>query len=522
MSLDQRVQTWLSNIQQSTDDLSPLPEPYADVPPNPMKRRRVDSPPRGTWEKMLSPSDPFYDVKKRCLELQAKNDKLDEEIAIKNRRLEQYAKNDMLRGKLARIENRPLKKRATASNQVSSEVQQQYCNFINYSTGKVERRLISRRVESVSQTIVTPSRVTSATGFGSSNSARPLRSEEVKVEPDTEPVSWPQQVKANPVTIPLPVPSVQTTRLEPNIGPPPTALTTLLERINDMYAGRGILSSQLRKIMVDAPRILSLQEMTWASGRESDVHYSPQRHELGDMPSPMDVDKLMCRAALCAKTDTPPSEWNMEVVQKVLELSFRDSGLVVGQDLVDFRCSTDGVIVRDYHPYLGSPQPPDFCVYVEPTCDAEPDMPFIIKDFQKNCNVYPFNHIDLKSLQHRPIAFHVHTLAQNTNTELQRVRASFAAHLGFLRRLVRLRERHDYFSLGRHGLPEFLPGVIVHKHNWFLSILKPGEENARFYRIGDTATSMGVFKIVYALQVLRDWVKTEYWPWMHKLLFEWP
>ena len=78
--------------------------------------------------------------------------------------------------------------------------------------------------------------------------------------------------------------------------------------------------------------------MTWASGRESDVHYSTQRHELGDMPSPMDVDKPMFRAALCAKTDTPPSEWNMEVVQKVLELSFRDSGLVVGQDLVDFRC----------------------------------------------------------------------------------------------------------------------------------------------------------------------------------------
>lgn len=510
MSLDQRVQVWLSNIQQSTDDPSPVTEPYADVPPNPMKRRRVDSPPRETWPNIkLSPNDPFYDIKKRWL--------LEEETAIKKIRLQQ-AKNDMLREELARIENRPLKKRATASNQVSSEVQQQYCNFVSYSTGKVERRLISRVIPAP-QPVTTESRTPSSSGW-----AQLPRSQDVKVEPDTEPVSWPQPVNDKPVAAP-PLPILRTIKVEPDIEPPPTTLTTLLKRINDIYAGRGIMSSQLRSTLLDSVKFLSFDKMSWAQGgKESDVHYCPQRHKLGQMPSPMDVERIMYRAAICAKAESPTTEWNMEVVHKILDLSFRCSANI-GQDLVDFRSSTDGSIIQDYHPYLGSPQPPDFCVYVDPNCDDEPDIPCVIEDVQKNFKVHPFNHIDLKSLQQRPIAFHIHTLAENTTAELQRVRASFVAHRSFLRRLVGLREKSDnYYNVECriHVLPDFLLGVIVNKHNWFLSILKPGEENARFYGIGDTATSMGVFKIVCALQVLRDWVEKDYWPWMHKLLFKWP
>ncbi|KAI1013810.1 hypothetical protein LB503_010502 [Fusarium chuoi] len=319
MSLDQRVQVWLSNVQQSTDDPSPTPEPYPDVPPNPMKRRRANSPPRETtWSIKLSPNDPLYDIKKRCLQEQAKIDRLQEEID--------------------RYSFRAPKKRATANNQVSSsEVQHQYCNFISYSTGKVERRLISRRVESVSQPVTTPSRVTSTTGFGSYNSARPLRSEEVKVEPYTEPVSWPRQIKTDPDLEPTPpVQLPRDTRLEPVIEPPQTTLTTLLNRINDIYAGRGILPDEFEPILDVARKISSYNDWTWIRcGSSSDI-FSSQRRSFGRVPGLAQAGKIMHQAALCAQYNASLSEWNMEVAHRVLEVSLREEN-GFGPQLIDFR-----------------------------------------------------------------------------------------------------------------------------------------------------------------------------------------
>ncbi|KAF5600591.1 hypothetical protein FPANT_2254 [Fusarium pseudoanthophilum] len=553
MSLDQRVQVWLSNIQQSTDDPSPAPEPYADVPPNPMKRRRVDSPPRETWPNIkLSPNDPFYDAKKRNLELRARRDMLDKELA-KEIRL-QEAKNNMLREKLARMENRTLKRRATASNQVSSEVQQQYCNFISYSTGKVERRLIT--VPNVPALEPSPPTTSSAPG---------REQREIKVEPGTEPVSWPE---ANPEPITEPIERTVVPVSYPNttlIAPPSpewerilraeeelqrevkatmrlettmriqarerlvarresrsSELTALLKRINDIYAGRGILPSSRRIFMRALPGHMR-KELAWArGGSQSDVHYCSQRHEVGHEPGHHCVEKVLHQTSRCMGYDALPQEWNMEVVHKVLELSFRDDSTCRKPQLIDFRCSVDGAIVPEYHTSHDIPKPPDFCVYIDPASDPTSDnMPAPIERFEKHVYRDIFNHIDLRSPRnHRPIAFHIHTLPENTEHELQRVKTASAAHRGFLKRLVRLKEIADNGS--RYDLPEFLPGIIIYKHNWFLSVSKLDGENARFYGIGDTATSMGVYKIVYALQILRDWVKTVYWPWLQGLLVTWP
>ncbi|KAF5558108.1 hypothetical protein FMEXI_475 [Fusarium mexicanum] len=511
MSIDQRVQIWLSNVQQSTDDPSPTPEPYLDIPPNPMKRRRVDSPPREMrQEHMPSPNDPLYEIKKRCFLLQAELDR-------------RYAEQE-------RNAFRALKKRATNNNQVSSsELQQQYCNFISYSTGKVERRLISRRVDPIPQPLSTPSRVTSATGLGSSHSARPLRSEEVKVEPDTEPVSWPRQIKPEPDLEPMPPVQIpRDTRVGPYIETPQTTLTTLLNRINDIYAGRGIFPPDFQPILDLARKSNSYKDWTWLRNETSSDIFSSQRRVFGRVPGLAQGGKIMHQAALCAQFNAPLSEWNMEVIHRALEVSLRDEN-GFGPQLIDFRSSAGGEIMREYHSDIDTPQPPDFCVYVEPARDKDPVFPVLIKHIQKKLKRQIFNHIDVSSLREQPIAFHIHNLPHNTTLELQRVRTALAAHWAFLRDLVRLREMAEYLRYGWRGadpsvyeLPGFLPGVIIYKHNWFLSIWKQGERDARYYGIGDTATSIGVYKIICSLQVLQNWVKNEYWPWMRRLLLGWP
>ncbi|KIL87738.1 hypothetical protein FAVG1_08615 [Fusarium avenaceum] len=504
MSLDRTVQIWLSNVEQSTNDPSPTPEPYADVPPNAMKRRRADSPPRETRQKLkLSPNDPLYDLKKSCLQRQA-------EI-------------DMLKEELDRITFQARKKRATGSNQVSSELQQKYCNFISYSTGKVERRLISRIVHPVPQPATTESRTPS-----SSDWAQVPRSQDVKVEPDTEPISWPRDVNAEPVARPGPIPLVQRTWPKANFTPQPPALPILLKRINDIYAGRGILPTDFRPI-VNATTGTPLEyKLTWArGGAQSDVHYCDKRHIFGKVPDLKSVAKVMDQSNECTGGQALPNEWNMEVVHKVLELSYRDEPWPL---FLDFRCSDNGIIIPDYHTNPDNPPPPDFCVYVETPLDGM--LPDCIDDMQKRLVRKTFNHIDLKSLQsRRPIAFHVHTLSQNTDRELQRVRTAFAAHWGLLKRMMRMREKIDmewpnqafnFMIENPYNLPEFLPGIIIHKQNWFLSISKYGEDNPRFYAIGNTESSIGVYKIVYVLQVLKKWAKTEYWDWIRNLLVLWP
>ncbi|KAF5649631.1 hypothetical protein F52700_527 [Fusarium sp. NRRL 52700] len=511
MSLDQRVQIWLSNVQQSTDDPSPTPIPYLDVPPSPLKRRRVYSPPRESRQNHeLPPNDEIYQAKKRCLELQAKLDMMRKE-------------------ERDRDAARALKIRAADNNQVSSELQQQYCNFISYSTGKVERRLISRRVEPILRPITTPSRVTSTTGFGSSNSARPLRSEEVKAEPDTEPVSWPRQIKPEPDLEPMPpVQFPRDTRVEPVIDPPQTTLTTLLNRINDIYAGRGIFPPDFQPILDLASKSNNYKDWTWLRDETSSDIFSSQRRAFGRVPGLAQGGKIMHQAALCAQFNAPLSEWNMEVIHRALEVSLRDEN-GFGPQLIDFRSSAGGEIIREYHSNIDDPQPPDFYVYVDPARDKDPVYPVLIKHIQKKLERKIFNHIDVSSLKEQPIAFHIHTLPNNTTLELQRVRTALDAHWAFLRDLVKLRGLAEVFRYGWEGadytvheLPEFLPGIIVYKHNWFLSIWKECERDARYYGIGDTATSIGVYKIIYSLQVLQNWVKNEYWPWMRRLLLGWP
>jgi hypothetical protein len=314
MSLDQRIQIWLGNIQQSIEDPSPTPEPYRNVPSNPMKRRRVDSPPREARRTLeLQPDDPGYNPNKTCPQYPPHIEK---------------TLIDMIRS----TSYRAPKKRATSNNRVSSESQQQYCSVTSLATGNVERWPIKRRVDPVLEPATTPSRVSSAPTW------EHLLQREVKVEPDTEPVSWPE-VKLEPVTEPIPMQLPPRTKVDPNIQPRPSPLTILLKRINDIYAGRGILSSDFRPIMNATGPIPSYRDMAWArGGHESDVHYCTQRHKLGDAPGPGSVEEVMYQTSFCTRVDALPNEWNMEVVQKVLELSFRNEHTCRRPQLVDFRC----------------------------------------------------------------------------------------------------------------------------------------------------------------------------------------
>lgn len=103
-----------------------------------------------------------------------------------------------------------------------------------------------------------------------------------------------------------------------------------------------------------------------------------------------------------------------------------------------------------------------------------------------------------------------------------------AAHWQFLRQLVSLRQRAQELTTANEkvwNLPDFIPGIIIQGHDWHLIITTPEGEKTVFWQkknLGDTSSSMGIYKIIYNLQLLRQWAQEEYWKWMRELLLDWP
>ncbi|KAI3572983.1 hypothetical protein IWW34DRAFT_636316, partial [Fusarium oxysporum f. sp. albedinis] len=73
----------------------------------------------------------------------------------------------------------------------------------------------------------------------------------------------------------------------------------------------------------------------------------------------------------------------------------------------------------------------------------------------------------------------------------------------------------------RSNLPEFLPGIIINGHEWWLTISTFENSRVQFYEkkaLGSTKDKKEIYKLVCALQVLSQWVEESYWPWLKELV----
>lgn len=63
---------------------------------------------------------------------------------------------------------------------------------------------------------------------------------------------------------------------------------------------------------------------------------------------------------------------------------------------------------------------------------------------------------------------------------------------------------------------EFLPGIVVMQHHWWLvaTALNEDQKAQTFERVllGDTESILGIYKLTMALQRLIKWVRDEHWP----------
>jgi hypothetical protein len=321
----------------------------------------------------------------------------------------------------------------------------------------------------------------------------------------------------------------------------PATLEALLDKIDLVSSGIGILPTSHVSLFSHLDRE-TYSDFKWTQNPVlSKFLFSNDRDEIGHTPSPETIQWILHEAAFCDSKGCSKTDWNAEVHHRVLEAALRPLQGPRSDQLLDFRLSTTASIINDYHVTSASKKV-DFCMYIDPKQDKGTGVVEIIETIRDILPMGMFNHANLSTLSENPIAVSIETTKttgegwENARLEME---VWMAAHWQFLRQLLEIRQHAaEKLSVLRSSagemsfcsdkiwdLPEFIPGIIIQGHNWYLIITTAEGEKTEFWQkktIGDTSSSKGIYQIIYNMQLLRQWAQEGYWKWLKDLLHEWP
>ncbi|KAM0255893.1 hypothetical protein ACHAPA_012350 [Fusarium lateritium] len=330
-------------------------------------------------------------------------------------------------------------------------------------------------------------------------------------------------------------------QLPPSSLPPSVQL--FMNKINEICRGDGIVPTSDRKFIRGMTKSEEYKDWDWARGPQGERYFHADRDLLGVTPSIAIVSKILYQAQFCHTSGASQADWNIEVIQRILEASLRPVGGPGSSQPIDFRSSTTATVIPEYNTDSLHPRQTEFSIYVEPAYDPDSRIFHQVQNFCKILPCGTFNHIDLPTMRARPIAFSIEALHDDTAGYAElRKGASTLPHWKFLDDL--LARRDDAYQARRKwewesnaechtslevttapGLLDFLPGVVIQGHTWHLVMAIPRDGKMAFCEkvsFGNTASSKGIYQIICVLQLLKHWTREFYWPWLRRLLLNWP
>ncbi|KAG9495218.1 hypothetical protein J7337_013453 [Fusarium musae] len=222
---------------------------------------------------------------------------------------------------------------------------------------------------------------------------------------------------------------------------------------------------------------------------------------------------------LCPQSETPilvaEYKWTCQLI--LSNIVFSDDRDKLGHKPVPEAIHTTASNIAEYHVTSASKKA-DFCMYLDPMQD---DFAQVSDTIDAPKNIFPlgiFNRTNLAPLSDSPIAVGIEikkTGERWENAKLQ-MEVWMAAHWQFLWQLL-LRKRAQELATSdemRWSLPDFITGIIIQRHDWHLIITTPEGDKTLFWQkknLGDTSNSMGIYKIIYNLELLRQWAQEEYY-----------
>ncbi|KAH8657295.1 hypothetical protein BGZ61DRAFT_371520 [Ilyonectria robusta] len=307
---------------------------------------------------------------------------------------------------------------------------------------------------------------------------------------------------------------------------PPTSLTELLKTMRQISRGRHILDS-VSRIELGKHTHPAIVEIA-----EDDACFSPSRGDLGHVPDSTSILNVLDAAIECQENFHAESSWNMLVHSQLLQLALHQPGAPSFSHFVNYMpCSTASILPNYLPPYSPSKKV-DFCIYLEPAREPTSDTSqlaatqSLIQTARVHLTGNVINHTDYYPLRQRPMALGIETkkTGEGWDSAALQIGVWHVAHWDLLTELSRTDTQDETVSDARPQkarLPEFLPGLIIQGHDWYLVVTTREASQTILWTkltIGTTSNVMGIYQIILGLQVLRRWAQYNYWPLFRQLI----
>ncbi|KAK2036233.1 hypothetical protein LZ31DRAFT_536602 [Colletotrichum somersetense] len=308
---------------------------------------------------------------------------------------------------------------------------------------------------------------------------------------------------------------------------PDGPLLGLFEKMEYLGCAEGLLPAKMESEFQDAARSGKIARI----GRAT-FNSSGERDRLGPTPAIDDVLAIVREASQCQELQHTEHSWNCAVHFPLLRLAIH-GGYARKNQLVDFDSCTHARPNKAYrHTSTWYPATMvDFAIVLRPRCveDNRRSIVHAIDQLRRQLPGESINHTDHYPFLFDPIAVSVETKRPDNGEQKQALQtgSSQAAQWRFLYHLVE--KRFLDTDPGREPGPEleerchevldklgYLPAIFVRGHHWFFAATTRQGRSTTLWRevdLGTTRTALGVYSIIYAIQLLAQDTRDHFWPW---------
>ncbi|KAF4922554.1 hypothetical protein CGCVW01_v005219 [Colletotrichum viniferum] len=306
--------------------------------------------------------------------------------------------------------------------------------------------------------------------------------------------------------------------------PPAGPALDMFDKMEDLNNNEGLLPEAMRPVFQEYAKIGKVPRIGNAA-----FGNSGQRDALGSTPSVDRVLDLLQEAMRCQELVHTEHGWNCSVHFPLLKLAIHGADGRKKQ-LVDLDSCTHAKPLLAYRSRSGytPTHMVDFCINLCPR-QAGPDYAHAVNAIdvlRTELTDNSINHTGHNPLLRDPISVSIETKRPDEGNQKQALQIGVwqTAQWRHLEKLVQMRldadgeppqtrqERCDEVL----GQLDYLPALLVRGHDWYFAATRKEGRKTVLWRevpIGTTRSVLGIYRIIYAIQLLAEHSRDCFWPW---------
>ncbi|KAF6515456.1 hypothetical protein HZS61_005362 [Fusarium oxysporum f. sp. conglutinans] len=289
----------------------------------------------------------------------------------------------------------------------------------------------------------------------------------------------------------------------------PDELKTMFRDLQRIGLNKNFLPKQweatIKARALTDPDFEDLGDFSYMSPEVEPEHSLPQPEMLPALLYM--VDRIVVESARCSKYFDEPG-WNNLVHSPILNAVFNQRFWPGDEhEMVEYSPVITAPVTAVHHMFPHSSAKVDYVVHIQPP----PETQDAVETLYESTSEKSVNHTAFPPLRRSPISLTIETKRYGGNHAKANAQVCSwqAAQWTCLA---------SQAGEGIKHLP-FLPGIVVNGPSWtFVATTRNGDKTTIWTdaAMGSTTSSLGVLKIMGALNKLRQWTIKVYWPWYKK------